>query len=114
MKYRVVFHIDEISKWTLLLNNVKNLLQAVGVSESEIEVLANSEAVSAYVAEGGGSHLEQMAQLCEQGVRFVACNNAIKSIGIEREQLLQFVSIVPAGVAELIERQADGYAYIKP
>lgn len=47
-EYKVVFHIDELSKWKLLLTNVSNLLNAVDNKKFHIEVLANAEAVKYY------------------------------------------------------------------
>ncbi len=113
--YKVIFHIDEIDKWKLLLGNVKNLIEAVGDEKFNIEVLANSEAVKAYI---GDETLEVnvtlMEKLHHKGVKFVVCNNALKANEINVEQLFNFIHIVPAGVLELIEKQGEGYAYIKP
>jgi uncharacterized protein len=38
----------------------------------------------------------------------------IKTYNIEKNNITNFVNIVPAGVLELVERQSEGYAYIKP
>jgi intracellular sulfur oxidation DsrE/DsrF family protein len=114
MIVKTIFHIDEISKLGLLLKNVQNLTQAVELSGSQIEVLANSEAVKFYVATTQNADMALMKELAHSGIRFAACNNALNGLGIQREQLAQFVEVVPVGVLELIERQAEGYAYIKP
>lgn len=114
MSLKVIFHIDEMPKWGLLLTNVRNLVQAKGEAPAELEVVANSEAVKLYEKARADSLLTAIGELSDRGVRFVACNNALKALGIKREQLLPGVSIVPAGVLELAEKQAEGYAYIKP
>ncbi len=116
MRQKVVFHIDEMLKWKLLLHNVKNLLSSYtdSASEVDVEVLANGEAVQAYVLDGDDSLKSHMDVLSNSGVVFAACNNALTGYHIPKEQLLAFIRIVPAGVRELIDRQAEGYAYIKP
>lgn len=114
MAVKVIFHIDELSKWNLLLKNVQNLMQAAAADSLQIEVLANAEAVRFYKNDFSDNTLPVMQNLSNRGVRFAACNNALKGLGIAQEQLAPFVSIVPAGVLELIEKQAAGYAYIKP
>jgi hypothetical protein len=43
-----------------------------------------------------------------------ACNNLLIGVNIQRSELLPFVNVVPIGVKELIEKQLDGFAYIKP
>ena len=110
MNYSVIFHVDEMTKWELTLKNVANLLEQTQLC---VEVLANSAAVSGYVS-SQNPLIASMQQLDAQGVRFVACNNALKGLGIDRASLPEFIKVVPAGVLELVERQAEGFAYIKP
>lgn len=113
MDYSVIFHVDEMEKWVLTLKNVSNLLEQVDAKAAHVEVLANSEAVRGYVLPQS-AFAAAMRQLNRQGVLFVACNNALRGLGIDRTGLLPFVKVVPAGVLELVERQSEGYAYIKP
>ncbi|WP_375724040.1 DsrE family protein [Arcobacter sp. KX21116] len=112
MKIKVVFHIDEIEKWDLTLANVENLLKGIDVENSHIEIVANSKAVLAYKNDSNiGKKLEK---LVSNKVDIIACNNALKNLNIEDEMLYSFVKIVPIGVKELIVRQHEGYAYLKP
>ena len=46
---QVVFHVDEMSKWDLLLANVTNFLREEG--EATIEVVAYAEAVTYYIGD---------------------------------------------------------------
>jgi uncharacterized protein len=109
----VIFHIDENDKWEVLLHNVKNLLLACKSSEYTVEVLANGDAVASYAA--ASTNIEQlMNELEKLNVTFVACNNSIHGMEINTENLLAFVKVVPTGVLELIQKQNEGYAYIKP
>lgn len=107
--YHVIFHIDEEEKWPLVLGNVKNFM--ADNMAAEIEVLANAAAVNGYQS---GAFVDQMRKLNDQGVQFVACQNALNAQHILKEDLYEFVSVVPAGVVELVKKQSSGYAYIKP
>lgn len=102
----VVFHIDELAKWSETASNVKNLLKEP--VEVTIVVLVNGGAIKGYLAP------ENQAFISTKDVTFHACNNAMRSNKIEAAQLPQNVEVVPAGVLDLIELQAKGYAYIKP
>lgn len=114
-KYKVIFHIDEMNKWKLLLTNVSNLLDAIDNENFFVEVLANSEAVKYYdTTQDLATDINTMKNLNINGVKFVACNNALMANNIERNNLINFVEIVPAGVLELVVKQNEGYAYIKP
>lgn len=117
MDYRVIFHIDELNKWNLVLKNVRNLLEAIGNNKFNIEVLANADAVKAYNAldiEMGLNIDNFVKELNNKGIKFVACNNALVAFDLKKEDIKSFVDIVPTGVLELVEKQMEGYSYIKP
>lgn len=114
-EYKVIFHIDENNKWNLLLKNVSNLLNAIDSEKVHIEVLANSEAVKYYdISQDLNTDIETMENLYKKGVKFVACNNALSAYDIKKENIIEFVDVVPTGVLELVKKQNEGYAYIKP
>lgn len=111
---KVIYHVDEMERWSLTLGNVKNMAayyREHSVSFA-IEVLANAAAVKAYCA--GAAYYDDMKALADEGIVFTACNNALKANSIAQDQLYGFVTVVPAGVVELAGKQAEGYAYIRP
>ncbi len=103
---QVVFHIDELNKWPLLLSNVKNFLAVE--AEAKVEVVAYAEAVTYYVGD------EDLPEEMIGKVDFVACGNALRAWEIETELLPEHVRVVPSGVVEIIHKQAEGYYYIRP
>lgn len=111
-KVKALFHIDEKEKWSLLLINVRNLLLSCEKEDLEIEVMANADAVEAYTEDFELSNVMRKQNAKE--IRFVACDNAIKAHNMKREEILDFVELVPVGVLEIVERQQEGFAYIKP
>lgn len=124
-RLKVLFHLNEAGRWPRVLLNVKNFINDVGRGQADIEILANGAAVSGYVpgagagatAPGGNDHgktLEAMKDLSSQGVVFAACRNALVMHDIAEAALPAFVTVVPAGITELAQKQAEGFAYIKP
>jgi intracellular sulfur oxidation DsrE/DsrF family protein len=111
MKLKAIFHIDEMEKWDLLLGNVENLLKSLDNTDYEIAILANSKAVIRYKIDNDNSRLEEIAN---RKVNIIACNNALNSQKISKDMLPNYIIVVPVGVKELIEKQLEGYAYIKP
>lgn len=112
---KVIYHIDEMERWPLVLGNVKNMVAYYQEQEEDytIEVLANSAAVLGYGI-AAPEHESAMKNLSDKGVVFAACRNAMKGNGMAEADLLGFVTVVPAGVVELAAKQAEGYAYIRP
>ena len=76
----VVFHLDELQKWSLALQNVQNLLQAMDGQAIKVEVVANAEAVALYAEAETQPNMQKMHDLADSGVRFVACNNALTGL----------------------------------
>jgi len=115
LSYKVIFHIDEMTPWKLLLGNVRNLLNGFNEETIDVIVLANSQAVHGYLnQETNDTYIIEMKELSSNGVSFVACNNSLKANQINNEELLEFVKIVPSGVVFLVKKQSEEYAYIKP
>ncbi|OAT85508.1 DsrE family protein [Desulfotomaculum copahuensis] len=110
---KALFHIDEDERWPRVLLNVKNFIKDTGPGGAVIEVVANGAGVLAY-AGGGTEILAQMAELARAGVFFAACRNALNMNNIAENRLPGFVTVVPAGITEIVKKQGEGYAYIKP
>lgn len=108
---KVVFHVDEVDRWSMVLTNAK-YFKALEPNSSVI-ILANGSAVLFYI-HPHTSLVELTHALQKDGIQFEACRNALKGYGIAEAILPQYVMPVDSGVVELAKRQADGYAYIRP
>ncbi len=115
IKTRVVFHLDadEEKRLVMALNNMANLLKEVPPEESSICLVANGSAVKLFQREGAAESA-RVEELSGQGVYFLMSNNSLSNFNIDRNQLVARCRVTKAGVLELIKRQADGHAYIKP
>lgn len=56
--------------------------------------------------------VDKLADLSKQGVDFRMCNNAMHGAGFNSEDIHGFVTVIPAGFAEVIDLQHKGYAVI--
>lgn len=126
--YSIVFHVNEIDRCPVALVNLRNLLKDVGQDSVIAEVIVNGPAVvffsnvaqarerfpSSWSEEFYQKLVQEMKDLYEMGVSFVVCNNALGMNGLSVDQVYSFVTVVPAGITEIIKKQAEGYGYIKP
>jgi intracellular sulfur oxidation DsrE/DsrF family protein len=116
-KLKVIFHVNENERWNIALGNITNLIKDVGEENVDIVVLANGPSVAAYVDQ---EKIEIMKGLSEKGAKFLACRNSLNKmcaegiICINEESLPIFVQVIPAGITEIIKKQQEGYAYVKP
>ena len=113
---KVVFHLDadEEGRFALALENIKNLFKEVPPQSCQVSIVANAKAVLLFRKDRVGKHTADMQELHKAGVRFKACRNALAKNKVATEDLFEIVEIVPAGILELIDLQAQGFAYIKP
>jgi intracellular sulfur oxidation DsrE/DsrF family protein len=121
---KTLIHVNEPDRWPVAISNIVNLLNDVGDANVSVVVVSNGAGVKGYVTcpedtqgvclPGAVDTLKKMEELSKRGVRFLACRNALRANNIEEKSLPPFVEVVPAGMTELIKRQAEGFAYIKP
>ena len=114
---KVLYHIDQESKWKMVLENVKNMIKTgKELGETfEIEIIANGIAVMGiveHVSISSKLYLE-FEEILKSDVKVKACNNALKKFGIDKESICSFVEVVPAGVIEIAKKHEEGYCYIK-
>ena len=114
-KYRVVFHLDEGGKGRvdMTLNNIENLITDLGEENVDVELVSNSEGVTAFLRVPA-LHEAKVKRLAAKGVRFAVCANSLRQFGLTEDALLDQAEVVPAGVGELVRKQAEGWAYIRP
>ena len=116
-RLKVLLHTNENDRWKIALGNAENLLNAVGEGAVDVVMIGNGESVIAYEK---SPYLYTMKALAEKGVTFLACRNSMKKmkeegkISITEQELPAFVTVVPAGIVAIIEKQNEGYAYDKP
>ena len=96
---------------TSLLNNIENIQQALGADRVQIEVAAHGKGLSLLTKES--SVAARLEKIAGTGVVFAACENTMKRKKIGKEQLLPSATTVDSGVAEVVRKQAQGWAYIK-
>lgn len=111
---RVVFQIsdDDAKKWNLILNNVKNVQQELGAGNVDIEVVAFGPGINMLKFESVVA--EHVDEALNAGVSIVACQNTMKSFKLGKADMMSTIGYVPAGVVEIIRKQNEGYAYIRP
>lgn len=105
----VVFHIDDLDKWPLTLNNVNNMRD---LSTEKVIILVNSNAVLGLLKEE--EYEEQIKAVIDRDVTILACAASIEGLEKTEMDVLSEVIVVPSGVVTLSERQRDGATYIKP
>ena len=113
-KERVVIQVSDAdtAKWNLALNNAKNIQQAYGADKVDIEIVTYGPGIGMLKMDSViANRIEEAKQ---SGVAIVACQNTMKGMKLTSDDMLLNTSYVPSGVVEIIKKQKEGYAYIRP
>jgi intracellular sulfur oxidation DsrE/DsrF family protein len=109
----VVVHLDEADpgKHEAVLGNIANLLAELGEA-TVIELVVHGPGLAAALS--GSPHAAETRRLIGRGVSVAACGNTMRREGVRPDRLIEGVSVVPAGLAQIVRRQRDGWAYVRP
>ncbi|MBK6753957.1 MAG: DsrE family protein [Flavobacteriales bacterium] len=56
---------------------------------------------------------EKVKEFAAKGIVFLACENTIKERSLDRTKVVPDAGYVKAGIIHIVERQEDGWSYIK-
>ena len=99
-------------RWTLALNNAYNVLNGVAPDAVEIELVVYGPGIA--MLKRGSAVSERVASAMKSGIRIVACENTMAGQHLTPADMLAGVGYVPAGAVELMQKQQQGYAYLRP
>lgn len=113
-KQKVVFQVSasDPKTWNLALNNAKNVQQEIGAKNVEVEIVVYGPGIG--MLKFDSAVASRIDEAVGDGVKVVACENTMKAQKLSRDDMLASAGYVPAGVVELMKKQKEGYAYIRP
>jgi len=115
-RYRLLLQVseDSLDKLELALNNAKNVQKEFGPENIEIEIVVFGRGVHTLKYYTPSVLADKIKQSTYNGIRIVACEKAMRANNLRPSDMLQEVRYVSSGVAEIVEKQTQGWTYIKP
>ena len=113
-KSRVVLQVSDgdAAKWNLALNNARNLQTDLGAANVDIEIVAFGPGIGMLKADSAVG--ARVGEALASGVKVVACDNTMRGQKLTKPDMLPDVGYVAAGVVEIMQKQQQGWAYIRP
>ena len=96
--------------WNLALNNAKNVQK--DMKGAVIEIVAYGPGIGMLKADSEVA--SRIGEAVDSGIKVVACENTMRGQKLTKADMNAKVGFVPSGVVELMERQMEGYSYIRP
>ena len=113
-KAKVVIQVSDgdAAKWNMALNNAKNVQDELGASKVDIEIVAYGPGIGMLKADAITSN--RIIEATKAGVQVIACENTMTVQKIIKADMNPVIGYVRAGVVQLMNRQREGWAYIRP
>lgn len=113
-KQRVVFQVsdNDPGKWSLALNNAKNVQADLGKDKVQIEIVAYGPGLG--MLKSDSKVADRLAGALDDSVGLIACENTMHNTKVTRDQMYEGITYVMAGVTHIMKRQQEGWAYIRP
>ena len=111
---RVVVQVSDADpvRWNLALNNVRNLQDELGAANVAIEIVAYGPGIAMLKFDAPTN--SRVSEAIKNGVAVQACENTMRNQKLVRADMHPNVTYVPAGVVQIIQRQQQGWAYLRP
>jgi intracellular sulfur oxidation DsrE/DsrF family protein len=111
---RVVLQISDgdAASWNQTINVARNIQSAFGKDNVAVELVVFGNGIG--IATFDSPLADRLNESMAAGVEVAVCENTMKARKLKREDMNAKASFVPAGVVELIKKQQEGWAYIKP
>ncbi|MGA1294717.1 MAG: DsrE family protein [Burkholderiaceae bacterium] len=113
-KAKIVLQVsdNDPAKWNLALNNARNAQDDLGKDNIDIEIVVYGPGIHMLRIEA--TTATRVTQAIKSGISIVACENTMTAQKINKADMHDAISYVPAGVIQLMKRQQQGWAYIRP
>lgn len=103
---------NDPAKWNLALNNAQNVRAELGEQKVEVEIVAYGPGLAMLRAESKVA--DRLAQALDNGVGLLACEITMKNAKVGRDDMYGGIGFVNAGVVHIMQRQREGWAYVRP
>ena len=112
-KQRVVIQVSDPDPrlWAQAINYTENLQALLGKDNVEVEIVALGLGIG--VLKLDSPHANRVGEALGRGVSIKACGSTMKRQKLTREDMLPGIEYVPGGLIRILERQQQGWSYIK-
>lgn len=98
--------------WNLALNNIKNVQRDLGKDNVELELVAYGPGIGMLKAESEVAN--RIDDAVDAGVQVSACENSMRGQKLTKADMNAKIGYVPSGVVEIMRREQQGFAYLRP
>ena len=98
--------------WTQALNVVRNVQSEYGMDKVNIELVVFGNGIG--LLEKSSPQASRISETSLSGAKVLMCENTMAGRKKTRDDMLPDIGYVKAGVVEIIEKQKQGWAVVRP
>ena len=116
IQYRVLIQVseDSLDRLQQALKNATNIMANFGPEHVEVQIIVIGNGVKTLQRKAPFPVPDQVKALKHQGVRIVADKKAMQRLNLKPADMLTEVYYVESGLVEIVEKQYQGWAYVRP
>lgn len=113
-KSKLVLQVSDAdpARWGLALNNAKNVQEELGAGKVDIEIVAYGPGIGMLKSEAPTAN--RITEAVQSGIKVVACENTMTTQKLTKADMHTAIGYAPSGVVQIMKRQGEGYAYVRP
>jgi intracellular sulfur oxidation DsrE/DsrF family protein len=111
---KVVLQVSDAdaARWNTALNNAENIQADLGAANVDVEIVAYGPGIGMLKVDSVvGNRIDEALAA---GVKVLACENTMRKQKLTHADMLGKIGYVSSGVVEIMQRQQQGWAYIRP
>jgi len=97
-----------------IISTVNNVIKFYGVENTEVVIVVYGQGLKVLLKKGDVDIRKRIEALMTYDVEFIACGNTMRTLKIDKKDLLNDISFATAGIVEIIERKLQGFSYTQP
>ncbi len=113
-KERVVIQVSDgdPKTWNQALNVLKNVQQAYGKDKVDIELVVFGNGIGMLKMDSEVGN--RIQDTLKSGAHVLACQNTMRGRKLTKDDMLPAIGYVPAGIVEIITKQRENWAVVRP
>ena len=110
--HKIIFQLvsGDTTSHKVLMKQFGNILSVA--PDTKIEVVCHGPGIEMMMQEKS-IVINKIKEFKEKGVVFNVCEFSLKERKVDKAKLIEQSSYVPAGILEIVEKQEQGWSYIK-
>lgn len=97
-----------------IISTVNNVIKFYGVENTEVVIVAYGQGLKSLLKKGNVEIRKRIEALMTYDIEFIACGNTMRTLHIDKKELIDDIGFATAGIVEIIERKLQGFIYTQP